>query len=823
LGKLYDFFTQWTKKPSDTLTTEQSKQASQTTPKATVANQTQTSVAEQKPAASERPENGLYFQNRLDSKNAELEGLTGMEKYSQMANIEEGPRSEFEGRSIQQTYERACLELEYYLSGSAPFGYQYQHTIEEAKEMRELMESLHGKLPSMTVQPQNAYMTEEEQRIYYTLLGAYGGKTAKEYYLLIADELSQRQGYAEAQKIQEEDSGLLQFIHKTLYAADTGIRNSIQNLGSHFVQGDLPALAGNYGMQEIRENSSKLGAAWYGAIESIARQAPSLIMKGVTGSAAIGYVFSFLDVSGNAYAQKKKEGASNIEARLYSILAGSTDIIVDKLLGGIGKSTGLTEAKFLQKADQLDDIFDRVVAKTMVEIGGEIAEEEVQLFLEPAIESALYGKDYDMPNWEEIVETALTTAIATGLRSVPGIAKDEIANQKNRGTSNLNEGDAKAGDAGKSAASTTDADTAAKPATEADAPDAPADPGKTAKPATEADAPDAPADPGKTAKPATETDAPDAPADPGKTAKPATEADAPDAPKTDLEALRKELDDVDRQLFSLGMDDTYGPEVAATEEGRRLLERKAALESEIAETERALAQEAKAKTAEGENVESADKTEVDSPDDQAYNKDKARLPEDQWTKLKNETGWPAEILNYIRSMEEAAIYQKENLTPKKVGDRWALVMDVDMDYVDPRTHLTNRLLIALGRSPRDSKTGETIELHHLGQEFDSPFVELTASAHRGAENNLTLHPTREDSWRNDRKKDSAYRKEKRRHWKTRKNNTNEGSIKHETQKHAEGIGPGYHVYDSNKGPDPGGRKVAGDEAWSATEGIHSGV
>ena len=60
--------------------------------------------------------------------------------------------------------------------------------------------------------------------------------------------------------------------------------------------------------------------------------------------------------------------------------------------------------------------------------------------------------------------------------------------------------------------------------------------------------------------------------------------------------------------------------------------------------------------------------QVDNKNEQEYNEEKARLSEEQWRQLQKDTGWPAEILNYVSSMEEAAIYQKENLKPQKVGD-----------------------------------------------------------------------------------------------------------------------------------------------------------
>lgn len=59
-----------------------------------------------------------------------------------------------------------------------------------------------------------------------------------------------------------------------------------------------------------------------------------------------------------------------------------------------------------------------------------------------------------------------------------------------------------------------------------------------------------------------------------------------------------------------------------------------------------------------------------------------------------------------------------------------------------------------GRSPYDSATGERIELHHIGQEFDSPYAELTSGEHDS--NYSTIHEVGKESWRNDAKLKNTY-------------------------------------------------------------------
>ncbi len=135
--------------------------------------------------------------------------------------------------------------------------------------------------------------------------------------------------------------------------------------------------------------------------------------------------------------------------------------------------------------------------------------------------------------------------------------------------------------------------------------------------------------------------------------------------------------------------------------------------------------------------------------------------------IKEESGWSDEIVDAIKSMEEYEIYKNAGLHEGEINGRKCLLKDIDLDYVDKRTGMTNRELMEKGLSPIDSKTGERIELHHLGQEFDSPFVELCADSEHGDGNHKILHTKTSDSWRNNPSLKRQYQIEKRNHWKTR--------------------------------------------------------
>jgi hypothetical protein len=147
--------------------------------------------------------------------------------------------------------------------------------------------------------------------------------------------------------------------------------------------------------------------------------------------------------------------------------------------------------------------------------------------------------------------------------------------------------------------------------------------------------------------------------------------------------------------------------------------------------------------------------------------DAQNLTDEDRARIKEETGWSDEIIDAIESMDQYEVYKNADLHEAEVNGRKCLLKDIDLDQVDPKTGKTNRELMSEGKSPVDSKTGEKIELHHMGQNFDGPFAELCENSEHGDGNHKTLHTSHEGSWRNDPEQKNQYQREKSQHWKTR--------------------------------------------------------
>ena len=157
---------------------------------------------------------------------------------------------------------------------------------------------------------------------------------------------------------------------------------------------------------------------------------------------------------------------------------------------------------------------------------------------------------------------------------------------------------------------------------------------------------------------------------------------------------------------------------------------------------------------EKQNIENSDKTS---------SKEKEELKE----YLEKESPYSREVNEYISSKEELELYKEASLVERNIDGRICLIReDLDLNYIDKESGLTNEKLIAKGRSPYDAKTGERIELHHIGQDFNAPFAELKSVSEHDLYSK-TLHKSEMDSWRRDPEKVSEYSAQRKAHWKSR--------------------------------------------------------
>lgn len=143
--------------------------------------------------------------------------------------------------------------------------------------------------------------------------------------------------------------------------------------------------------------------------------------------------------------------------------------------------------------------------------------------------------------------------------------------------------------------------------------------------------------------------------------------------------------------------------------------------------------------------------------------------------LQEETGWSDEVVDAIKTPEEAQVYKDAGL--KEVNGNLERT-DIDWDAKIPQDRIdrmrsmfgdevadkwqgkTNLDLIKEGKAPYGSD-GEWINLHHVGQKADSPLAELTNTEHKTYDS--ILH----DKTKTSEIERPIFRKEREEYWRNR--------------------------------------------------------
>ncbi len=123
-----------------------------------------------------------------------------------------------------------------------------------------------------------------------------------------------------------------------------------------------------------------------------------------------------------------------------------------------------------------------------------------------------------------------------------------------------------------------------------------------------------------------------------------------------------------------------------------------------------------------------------------------------------------DINKHIRRPEELEIYKSCNLIETTIT-RKTLIYPVDTSHIYGGISNLERMLS--GEPPRDAITNEIIELHHIGQRFDSPFAELPRLTHCSTKTYRLLHDASIESWRINKRLITLTQQESIKYWKIR--------------------------------------------------------
>lgn len=285
--------------------------------------------------------------------------------------------------------------------------------------------------PNATGKVEYSRMTDDEVNIYNYLLAKDGKETADKFLSEIEESLNSRMGAFLAENIEESQPFLKNLAYLTS-SIGSGIEQSRSGFKQLVSNDKLATPTSTYTSQYLSDNLGTVGKTLYQTGSTIGNMLPSIAVSMLTGSPGIGAATLGVSAAGNAYGEALLEGYEPGEARLYSALIGASEAGLQYVLGGISKLSGAANltGKIAAKAAQIDNSLLRIAAKYGVSVGGEIVEEELQNFLEPAFQSILFGEDYDAPTIDEILETAVVTALSTGILESGSIIGGDIATSR---------------------------------------------------------------------------------------------------------------------------------------------------------------------------------------------------------------------------------------------------------------------------------------------------------------------------------------------------------------------------------------------------------
>ena len=269
-------------------------------------------------------------------------------------------------------------------------------------------------------------MSNDERRVYFYKLAKDGQESADSYFKTLDNALDARIGVRQAEELENAPKGLLKTLGYTEKALTGGIAQSIQGM-SQYIGGEVYApTSSQIASQKLGSDLSGLKRQAYNAGTSIGNMLPSvavsLLSSGLGAPAwatdiASGLATGF-GTGGNAYAEAKRLGASEGRATAYGTVIGALEAVFDKVLGGVSALAGhgvqLTD-KLVSRIAGIENGLARYFLTQGLNIASEITEEELQNYLEPLARTVILGEKYEAPDVQELLDTAITTAISTGI------------------------------------------------------------------------------------------------------------------------------------------------------------------------------------------------------------------------------------------------------------------------------------------------------------------------------------------------------------------------------------------------------------------------
>jgi hypothetical protein len=273
-------------------------------------------------------------------------------------------------------------------------------------------------------------MSAEEIATYNYYYATGGKEAADEYLSLIEEGLNYEVALDTAASKKNDleryffgvEAGLDQFKSNWQNIGNTAdyIAPSSRQIASGLVREDLADAR----LNPNKTDGISFGQAVYDAISTTSNMAPSILASVAIGAfsktagSIVGSALMGSTAASGAYQEKLNAGYSKDDARAYGTLVGASEIVMEKVLGGITALGGgalsdivLRNISGLDKA--LGKFAQSAAGKILMNAGSEALEEFTQSVIEPYMWQAISGEEMSI-DWEEAAYSAMLGFVTGG-------------------------------------------------------------------------------------------------------------------------------------------------------------------------------------------------------------------------------------------------------------------------------------------------------------------------------------------------------------------------------------------------------------------------
>ena len=389
--------------------------------------------------------------------------ITQKKQYlNQARHIQEGVKLSSVSDPFSDNYDRSFRDLSQYSStyddgvwskltsdygmGYKDLTYEYINNQDGIRDEIKQKHRIYDKNDDESIYEANGYdyLTKDEIATYNYYYAKEGKEKAEKYLDSIQETLNYRKATSMYQNMEDKTALELAFgVEAGLDQFKSGVKN-LFNTEDDYIAQTAYQMASGMVREDLADAGAKLpdwmggaslGQVGYDAITTTANMAPSILtsvavgmLNPVAGQVA-GQALMGMSAAGNAYQEALNEGFDKNQARGYGLLVGASEIVMEKVLGGISALGGNVLGKTLTSSLTNADTALKMIAKKLgASMLSEFSEEYLQEVLTPVFKNMTLGTDEDVKLFSaEALYAGILGALTAGIMEGPSTISSEVS------------------------------------------------------------------------------------------------------------------------------------------------------------------------------------------------------------------------------------------------------------------------------------------------------------------------------------------------------------------------------------------------------------